>query len=306
MFWFLFLFFFKIFAVLARDEGGDGGGGGGGRLRRNAYFDIQERDDFASDYDSFLGISAYNNDFIHKMKTYGKTGEEKLKAESPLKNLFFTRMRNSVGESLGKTNDEMESVSEKHSSSTSNDGEEIFSMIQHKAESNKESLIPGEDEEKVEDPQTSSSDSASIFMNPKLVKEKNLFSTKEEPSNYDFSYDLNVDTPRVNGKNLHAYKTNSDLFSKRSARHVRSSSMKLNSCHSQHLERCGSTLIKKFENVDKETVKCKIREEFLDCMVQERERKCQPPQENLPIEGINSIRSKVKHLLWSAHGCLLF
>ncbi|XP_068215503.1 uncharacterized protein [Palaemon carinicauda] len=76
-------------------------------------------------------------------------------------------------------------------------------------------------------------------------------------------------------------------------------------CHARNLHSCGSRLIDEFAFGPDNPDKCRIREEFLDCMEQVMKLPCELHGERYSREGTKLIRDKIKTLLWSAQGCIL-
>ncbi|XP_068215501.1 uncharacterized protein [Palaemon carinicauda] len=91
----------------------------------------------------------------------------------------------------------------------------------------------------------------------------------------------------------------------RGTRTIRSSNPDPDACHARNLHSCGSRLIDEFAFGPDNPDKCRIREEFLDCMEQVMKLPCELHGERYSREGTKLIRDKIKTLLWSAQGCIL-
>ncbi|CAL4135371.1 unnamed protein product, partial [Meganyctiphanes norvegica] len=77
-------------------------------------------------------------------------------------------------------------------------------------------------------------------------------------------------------------------------------------CHARNLHYCGTQVIDEFTFEPNYAEKCHIREEFLDCMVQQRRKRCDGAHGELfTRDGTKLIRDKVRQLLWAARGCIL-
>lgn len=77
-------------------------------------------------------------------------------------------------------------------------------------------------------------------------------------------------------------------------------------CHARNIHTCGKKVITEFTFEPDFPEKCRIREEFLDCMELQRQQSCDVPEgEHFSREGTKIIRDKIKTLLWSARGCIL-
>ncbi|XP_042891837.1 uncharacterized protein LOC122266262 [Penaeus japonicus] len=77
-------------------------------------------------------------------------------------------------------------------------------------------------------------------------------------------------------------------------------------CHARNIHTCGKKVITEFTFEPDFPEKCRIREEFLDCMELQRQQSCDMPEgEHFSREGTKIIRDKIKTLLWSARGCIL-
>ncbi|XP_053629541.2 uncharacterized protein [Cherax quadricarinatus] len=76
-------------------------------------------------------------------------------------------------------------------------------------------------------------------------------------------------------------------------------------CHARNLRACGIRVIDEFNHELGHPEMCRVREEFLDCMEQQREKPCQPHGKTFSREETDLIRDRIKSLLLSARGCIL-
>jgi len=80
------------------------------------------------------------------------------------------------------------------------------------------------------------------------------------------------------------------------------------SCHSHHLQKCGAIVLDEFSAADLTMErKCRIRENFLTCMIKMNRRPCRHrfrPNE-LNDETLRQFRQQILSNLWSVRGCIL-
>lgn len=108
-------------------------------------------------------------------------------------------------------------------------------------------------------------------------------------------------------KDLISVFTNPELTDEdhRCARNTKASVYEAEACHARNLHTCGTRVIDEFSHEPGYQETCRIREEFLDCMEQQRGKPCHLHGKRFSRDGTKLIRDRIKTLLWSARGCIL-